>query len=197
MQHYLSNIKRGYSIIELLIVVVIMGLLAAIVIPSFSNFQQNQDLKLSAEEMASNIRLAQSRSLSGSKGTTCAATDKLMGWYFAVQSGVLQNTYSIAGACKSSSNTITPFNLELKNTKNSKVVINNVKIDSVSYNANQVFGLVEPVDGKITFYLNSLSSVPITYTQQIEMTLINNSVAGPGNTQKVVVTRSGEIYVTN
>ena len=67
MQRYLPKYKKGYSIIELLVVVVIMGFLAALVIPSFSNFQQDQDLKLSAEEMKANIRLAQSRSLSGSK----------------------------------------------------------------------------------------------------------------------------------
>ena len=65
MQLYLPKYKKGYSIIELLVVVVIMGFLAALVIPSFSNFQQDQDLKLSAEEMKANIRLAQSRSLSG------------------------------------------------------------------------------------------------------------------------------------
>ena len=193
MQYHLPKNIKGYSIIELLIVVVIMGFLAALVIPSFSNFQQDQDLKLTAEEMASNIRLAQSRSLSGSKGTTCASTDTLLGWYFSVQKGAAQNTYSIAGACKSIGNVITDFNTETKTAKNSKIVINNVAIDGVGQDS-KIFGIFAPVNGKVTYYQTSLSTVPINSTQQVEITIINNGVSAP-NTQKVVITKSGDVYV--
>lgn len=196
MQDYLSRFKQGYSIIELLVVVVIMGFLAALVIPSFSNFQQNQDLKLSAEEMKSNIRLAQSRSLSGSKGVTCAADDTLFGWYFAVRSGITENTYSIAGVCRSGTNDITVFNEELKRTKNSKVVISNVRIDGINQ-PSQIFGVFAPVSGNISYYPVSFSAIPIIANQQVEVTLTNTSVSDPNdNTQKVVITRSGEVYVT-
>jgi len=189
MQRYLPKYKKGYSIIELLVVVVIMGFLAALVIPSFSNFQQDQDLKLSAEEMKANIRLAQSRSLSGSKGTTCNATDTLLGWYFAIQSGAAQNTYSIAGA-------VTPFNTELKSTKNSKVVISSVRIDGVAQ-PSQIFGLFAPVNGRISYYPINFASIPVIATQQVEITLTNNSISDPtDNTQRVIITRSGEVYVT-
>ncbi len=196
MQRYLPKYKKGYSIIELLVVVVIMGFLAALVIPSFSNFQQDQDLKLSAEEMKANIRLAQSRSLSGSKGTTCDATDTLLGWYFAIQSGAAQNTYSIAGACRSVTNTVTPFNTELKSTKNSRVVISSVRIDGVAQ-PSQIFGLFAPVNGRISYYPINFASIPVIATQQVEITLTNNSISDPtDNTQRVIITRSGEVYVT-
>lgn len=196
MQYKLPGYRQGYSIIELLIVVVIMGFLAALVIPSFSNFQQDQDLKLTAEEMKSNIRLAQSRSLSGSKGTTCAASDTLLGWYFAVQSGANQNTYSIAGVCKSTSNNVIAFNAETKTAKNSKVVISDVKIDGISQ-SSQIFGLFAPVSGRISYYPVGFSSIPVISTQQVEIVLTNSSISDPtDNTQKVIITRSGDVYVT-
>jgi len=176
-----------------------MGFLAALVIPSFTNFQQDQDLKLTAEEMKSNIRLAQSRSLSGSKGTACDSNllnpTLLLGWYFAVQSG--QNTYSIAGVCKQTKTPylVTQFNTEIKTTKNSKVTITNVIVSGGVGSGSQVFGLFAPVSGKIVYYIDNLSAPPIIPTLPTEITLTNSSISSD-NTQKVVITPSGDVYVT-
>ncbi len=177
-----------------------MGFLAALVIPSFTNFQQDQDLKLTAEEMKSNIRLAQSRSLSGSKGTVCNSDPLkptiLLGWYFAVQPGANKNTYSIAGVCKQTKSpySVTQFNEEIKTTKNSKVTITSV---SGFGSGSQIFGLFAPVSGKISYYTGGnfvFAIIPILST---EITLTNSSISDPSNnTQKVVITPSGDVYVT-
>lgn len=196
MQRFLPGNRKGYSIIELLVVVVIMGFLAALVIPSFTSFQQNQDLKLSAEELKSDIRLAQSRSLSGSKGTSCAATDTLLGWYFSMQAGSGQNTYSIAGACRTLVNNVVAFNTESKTTKNSRVEISSIRIDGVSQ-PSLIFGLFAPVSGKISYYPISFASIPVIANQQVEITLTNTSISDPSNnTYRVIITRSGEVYAT-
>jgi len=75
-------------------------------------------------------------------------------------------------------------------------VISSVRIDGVAQ-PSQIFGLFAPVNGRISYYPINFASIPVIATQQVEITLTNNSISDPtDNTQRVIITRSGEVYVT-
>src|SRR3990167_9873510 len=55
--------KKGFTVIELLIVVTIMALLIAVVLPGFSSFRKSQILSNSSEEIRSSLSRARSETL--------------------------------------------------------------------------------------------------------------------------------------
>src|SRR5690606_28965257 len=57
MRNYRTNIKRGFTLVEILIVVIILGILAAIVIPQFSNASEDAR-KNSATSLIQTVRSA-------------------------------------------------------------------------------------------------------------------------------------------
>lgn len=72
--------KRGFTIIELLIAVAISGLLMVGAISKFNNFNENQKVKVAAQKVRNDLRLVQSRAASGlkptlSSGETCTVFD--------------------------------------------------------------------------------------------------------------------------
>ena len=61
--------KRGFSMIELLIVLVIIGAASALVIPMFGNGVSTTELKSAARQLASGLRLARSEALAQRRET--------------------------------------------------------------------------------------------------------------------------------
>jgi len=78
MNHYnkLSH-RRGFTLVEIMIVVVIIGLLAAMAIPAFSKVRQQSRLKA----VTNNLRIVGSsaQQFMGEKGVTQAAYTDLVG----------------------------------------------------------------------------------------------------------------------
>ena len=71
--------ERGYTLLELVIVVAVLAIVAAIAIPSFSP-ASDQKLRLAAEEVASAIRFARSEAIRTGEGhglTISQATQKV------------------------------------------------------------------------------------------------------------------------
>jgi prepilin-type N-terminal cleavage/methylation domain-containing protein len=56
------NDKSGFTMIELLIVMVIIGIVAAITLPSYNKARNNKDLLLGREQVSGDIRMAQNYS---------------------------------------------------------------------------------------------------------------------------------------
>lgn len=54
---------RGYTLIELVVVISLLGLMAGIALPDFKKNAANSNLKTAAFELAENIRLAQQKSI--------------------------------------------------------------------------------------------------------------------------------------
>ena len=67
--------------IEMIVVVTIVGILTTIGVASYNSFHQKRLVEEEAEELKSNLRLAQSKAVSNEKNETVCGTDILEGWY--------------------------------------------------------------------------------------------------------------------
>jgi len=63
----------GYTLIELLIVITLITLLFTLGMAQYNRFNRRQILIKAKDELTSNLRLAQSKSLAGEKPDTCGA----------------------------------------------------------------------------------------------------------------------------
>ncbi|HLB51966.1 hypothetical protein A3F07_03280 [candidate division WWE3 bacterium RIFCSPHIGHO2_12_FULL_38_15] len=66
------NIVNGFTLIELLIVVVIVSILTGALIPSFSGFIKNQNLRQAQEILLSDLRGVQNKAITGTASSTGA-----------------------------------------------------------------------------------------------------------------------------
>ena len=51
--------QRGYTLLELVVVIAVIGIIAAMALPKISDWQADQDLNAAARELAADIRLLQ------------------------------------------------------------------------------------------------------------------------------------------
>ena len=81
--------NKGFTIIELLVMMGIILLLGGGVVAAFNNFNENQRVKQAALAVKSNLRFAQNKALSGEKPSGCGT---LVGYTvtFAATSYVIQ-----------------------------------------------------------------------------------------------------------
>lgn len=80
----MSRQSRGLSLIELLIVIVIVGLMISITLPSFGKMRRRAALQAAASELRSQFRLARSRAIA--HNVNCGLKFLLLGgeWHFAI-----------------------------------------------------------------------------------------------------------------
>jgi len=79
-----SSHKLGFTFIELLVVVGMVGLATGIGVAAYNNFGDKQKAEQAAKELVSNLRYLQSNAVSGVKsfrGESCADGLSLDGWY--------------------------------------------------------------------------------------------------------------------
>src|SRR3990167_10534720 len=98
--------RKGFGLIEFMIVITVFGIATAVITASFLTFERNQRLKSAASMLKNDIRLVQNKALSGDKGVDdgdpthfCQqdATHILGGWY--VNAAKAASSYSLAGVC--------------------------------------------------------------------------------------------------
>jgi len=79
-----SRHQRGFSLMELLTVVSIIGLIVAVAVPSFLNLRRRAALRAASAELRTQFHLARSRAIS--RNVNCGLKFLLLGgeWHFAV-----------------------------------------------------------------------------------------------------------------
>lgn len=64
-----AKMKKGFTLIEILVIIGIMVILVALAIPSYRFFQKESDLNNSAEEIINTLRLAQNKTLASEEAS--------------------------------------------------------------------------------------------------------------------------------
>ena len=83
--------KRGYTLIELLIVIVIMSLITGIGFATYRDYQRRQEVVRVARQLKSDLRMAQEYAFSGIKPETNCTV--LSGYAFRVEQFLSQSYY--------------------------------------------------------------------------------------------------------
>src|SRR3989339_717881 len=97
--------KQGYSLLEVLVAVTIIGILTGSSLVGYNRFQGRQGLKSAGEQLVSDLRLTQQKALSGEKasGWCQGAGESLTGWRLIFTSAAI---YDIRGVCSSGAVTV-------------------------------------------------------------------------------------------
>lgn len=91
--------STGFTLLELLITISIITILFTIGIASYQNFNRTQIVNQTVKELKENLRLVQSKALSGEKTSACG-TNTLVGWQINFTDS---NTYKIQVLCPTAS----------------------------------------------------------------------------------------------
>ena len=96
-----SNKNKGFSFIELLIVVSLITLISGAALPGFNSYIKNQNLKQSAEQVSSDLRTVQNKALGG----VLSSSEPRVAYWGASSSAessfISSNTFSESGSAQS------------------------------------------------------------------------------------------------
>lgn len=111
----LPSKTSGFTLIELIVVVVILGILFSIGVAKYGEFNRSQIVEQAALDLKNNLRLAQNRAFIGEKDTSLCVDSLLDGWYVSFTN----TSYEIYGQCGG-----TPFPLKTTvDLSNKKIAI--------------------------------------------------------------------------
>ena len=99
--------SAGFTLLELLITISIITLLFTIGIASYQNFNRTQIVNQTVKELKENLRLVQSKALSGEKTSACGA-NTLIGWQINFTDS---NTYKIQVLCSATPSDVKTIDL--------------------------------------------------------------------------------------
>ena len=114
----MKRVCPGFTLIELLIVISIIGLLFSFGLAQYMQFNRQQMLTQSAQELKNNLRYAQSKAMAGEKPAACGAR-ALEGYKLVF---ISNKSYKIVAVCNVDINVRTNFFLR-----------KNVELDSASF----------------------------------------------------------------
>lgn len=152
---------KGFSLIELMVVVSLFGVAASLVTASYLNFERNNRVKSAATAFKNDLRLVQNKAASGDKGAVdvCPKTSTLGGWYLRIQSGASQTSYSIGGVCLAPV-TFAETSFERRTIRLPKdLIINKFSYDTTDNQTLPVTIFFRPITSGLS-YLNAASALP-------------------------------------
>lgn len=98
------KISKGFTLVEMMVVIAILGILLAVVIPSFKSILHNQRVKSASFELFTSLTLARSEAIKRNTDVTITPTTTShweSGWSIAEGSTTLKNQAAISGVAVS------------------------------------------------------------------------------------------------
>lgn len=184
-----SLVVRGFTLVELLIVMSIMALLIAMVSASFSSFSKSSRLSSAAVDLKNNLRFVQNKALAGDKSTSnCSASgNTLVGWYVTLTQN--SSTYTLNGICKNASGVEVPESSDFKTV----TLASGVTVSSISARV-----LFQPLVRGATAH--SIPTPPSAYFYNSSGVIVNSigmpfsiNLTSEAGDYQVTITSSGEI----
>lgn len=77
---HLSKHSQGFTLIELLITIVIISILSVGIVPSFTGYIRNQNLRQAQEQLKSDLRSVQNKALTGSLSDQIVGGARMRFW---------------------------------------------------------------------------------------------------------------------
>lgn len=182
--------KKGFSLIELLVVFAIIALILGIAIPGFSNYNKAQILKTAAYDLKAVLREAQNSSLQGKKEGGCSQGGHvLIGHYITFIDG--ETGYSMNVLCDIGLRLDYPVK-ELKLSSNGTVYVERI----LAYYPSDVDEktkatvMFKPVNEGVVFIDGDIeNSEFVPALDRLEIVLSNGD-----SEHAVVISSSGDIY---
>ena len=125
-----AKVNSGFSMIELLVVLVIVGILFGLGFMNYRDYARKQTVTAAARQVESDIRLARQMAFEGYKPEGCDNNDYLYGYKFLVNA---DNTYNIIAQCNEGAATI---NIDVK--EDVALSSDNLTLDSSPLNFNSI-----------------------------------------------------------
>lgn len=179
---------RGFTLLELLVVISIIAILTVVAVPSFNQYSQSQKLNEAANNLQSVLRQAQNNAQAGTVCNTSSGIKKATHWRVNLNKVSPGNKYySMDPICENGSVTAQPTNLP------EGVTISNL-IFNGSCNPNTIEVHFGNVNSGVSFFDPDLGCLDnsSTVNANLEITL---SLAGTTLNKIIVVEKGGGIYV--
>lgn len=199
----------GISLLELLIVISIVSLLAVLSIPNFFNFGKSEELKASALNLKSYLRLAQNNALSGviedtATGDKCPFPQALKGWEINLRTtdggidtdGFPDNQFGFQykGRCAPGDRfgqKYIPFTLNTVSITNIEFIDVDLPIEPVSAEP-RLFILFNSPGANVEFYKNNSLNQKID--SEYDFAQITLTHAQTAEQYQVIINTAGNIY---
>lgn len=199
----MRGIKKGFTLIELMVVIAIIAILVVIAIPSYNSYSNDQKLNEAVSQLQTILRQAQNNAQTGTICKIGSNTYTASSWIVILNS----DQYSFTPACSGAPLTPTPSSQQYPLP--SGVIISSVRIVNLpnfsDINACTVAPSASPDSSTAIVYKNLSSEIEFNVggvgcpdgvsnpNVAVVITLSLNSSST--NTQDVVVEKGGPIYV--
>lgn len=180
--HFLNT---GFSLIEVLVTITIIGILAAIAIPNFRRFNEEQILKNESAKVMQTLRQTQSNSQSRVR---CVNTSASLTWFFKVNS---TNSYSYFYTCEGE---LTPGDVVTLSSLPEGLIFEAIRTNNPSCTDMSAVNF-------ITNFINKGNRVtfesPTTCLQQESITSIKLVLKNTrlNSSKNIIIDKGGAIYV--
>ena len=172
--------EKGFTLIELIVVIAIMGILVVMAVPSYTQYSKNQKLTDSASQLQTVLRQAQNNAQTG---TVCNTGYRALGW----RVGLNYLAYEMLATCVGTPPSTTPqiYNLPI-----------GITISSIT-NEDGLSGLCDIPATVIYNNLSSSAEFEVSRCSSgtngfLDITLTQD---GTGQTKIIRIEKGGGIYV--
>lgn len=160
--------NRGFSLIELMVTISVIGIAASTAVPMFGDFIENSRLRGAAEHVHSDLQYSRSEAIKSNSALHLSVTSSATAWCYG---------FATTANCNCSNNTCDRNTAQMKGVDftNNSAVQNGLYIspNGAVYNTSNV-----PSSGEITLTMDDSKSISIRISRLGHTSICSSSVPG-------------------